>query len=368
VEEAVAAVFAEVLDIERVGADDSFFDLGGNSLTATRVVTRLRARLGVDIPVVFVFLDPTPAGLARRIDSPLSFRGASADNALGVVLPLRSTGGRPAVFCVHPGSGLAWAYSGIVQHLSTDRPVYGLQSPVIGGESGFGSVEQLAHRYVEEIRTIQPHGPYHLLGWSLGGVIAHTMAVELRGAGDDVATLALMDSPNGEDHAVDRDDLFAGNVSAEKLVRAMGVELANTYTHGELHISGSEFAASHADSEMSFEDAVLLLNRSLGLDTGLAATHLERFGAWVEKSKRILRNFQAGVFDGDLLFFSAARSVDDAGKRLSAEVWRSAVTGAIHEYVVDCAHMEMMTPEALAVIGPVLDNYLANVARRYTTP
>ncbi|WP_245665854.1 thioesterase domain-containing protein, partial [Nocardia sienata] len=363
-EEAIAAAFTEVLDLSRVGADDNFFDIGGNSLIATRVVTELRAELGVDIPVGLLFLEPTPAGLARRIGSPLSLHGTSADDAFGVVLPLRSTGSRPALFCVHPGSGLAWAYSGLVQHLSNDRPVYGLQSPVLGGEPGFGSIEQLAHRYVEKIRTIQPHGPYHLLGWSLGGVIAHAMAVELRDAGDAVATLAVMDTAvvNGEDHA-DEDELFAGDVTAEKLVRAMGVELAHIHTDGLLHTTGSELAAGHTDGELSFEDAALILNRSFGLDTGLTATRLERLGAWIENRKRILREFEAGVFDGDLLFFSAAMSVDAAGKRLSAEVWRPAVTGSICEHVVDCAHIEMATPEALAVIGPVLDSYLDDAAR-----
>ena len=139
----------------------------------------------------------------------------------------------------------------------------------------------------------------------------------------------------------------------------MGGEFASTHADGELHASGTELAGIQPESEMSFEDAVAVLNRSFGVDTGLTSMHLKRLGAWVENRKRLLRGFRPGVFEGDLLFFSAAQSLDDAGERKSAEIWRPAITGAIREHVVDCAHIEMTTPQACAVIGPVLDSYLA---------
>ncbi len=84
-----------------------------------------------------------------------------------MVIPLRPNGERPPLFCIHPGIGLSWGYAGLVQYLAKDRPAFGLQLPLLSGGPDFGSVQQLAHRYVEEIRTVQPHGPYHLLGWSL---------------------------------------------------------------------------------------------------------------------------------------------------------------------------------------------------------
>ncbi|MCL2533503.1 MAG: amino acid adenylation domain-containing protein, partial [Nocardiaceae bacterium] len=178
-ERAITEVFAEVLGIEHVGIDDSFFDLGGNSIIATRIMSELQSRLGRQIPLQTMFLDPTPSGLAKRIDLPVGYLGhgeSPVDDALGVMIPLRPAGERPPLFCVHPGIGLSWGYAGLVQYLAKDRPAYGLQLPLLSGGPDFDSVQQLAHRYVEEIRVVQPHGPYNLLGWSLGGVIAHAMA------------------------------------------------------------------------------------------------------------------------------------------------------------------------------------------------
>ncbi|MFD4433512.1 amino acid adenylation domain-containing protein [Nocardia sp. NPDC058497] len=195
-EATVCDAFARTLEIDRVSVDDGFFALGGNSLAATQLVARLVESTGTDVPIQWVFTDPTPQSLARRIDA--RRRGLDEQepgDALSVLLPLRAAGSDPPLFCVHPAIGLAWGFSGLVQHLDHDRPVLGLQSPTLTDPTTrFDSLDDLAARYVREIRSVQPHGPYHLLGYSLGGTIAHAMAVRLRRAGEPVATLAMMDT------------------------------------------------------------------------------------------------------------------------------------------------------------------------------
>ncbi|MFD4181089.1 amino acid adenylation domain-containing protein, partial [Rhodococcus sp. NPDC058514] len=333
-EEAVAGAFEAVLGIERVGVDDSFFDLGGNSLVATRVMADLHERLGRPIPLQLMFLDPTPAGLARRIaelDGAVTGVGATGiEEALSVVIGLRATGSKAPLFCVHPGIGLSWGYAGLAAHLPVDRPVYGLQLPTISEGVHFGSVEQLAHRYVEELRSIQPQGPYHLLGWSLGGAIAHAMAVELRGAGNEVATLALMDT-----YAVTGEPVVS-RLSASELLAGLGL--------------GDEGAG---DAALTYERAADLLNESLGTGTGLTAAHLERIADGFADSAENMHRFAPAVFDGDLLFFSARA---EGGR--SAQEWQQAITGEIREVEVDCEHNQMIEPDALAVIGPVLAAHL----------
>ena len=165
-----------------------------------------------------MFLDPTPAGIARRLDMPTA--DAGMEELLAVVVPLRTKGtGRP-LFCVHPGIGLSWGYAGLVRYLPEDRPVYGLQLPALSDDGDYQSIEQLAHRYVEEVEAVSPDGPYDLLGWSLGGVIAHAMAVELQSSGRDVATLAMMDSypDNGDAPA-------SAELDVRDILRGLGLEI-----------------------------------------------------------------------------------------------------------------------------------------------
>ncbi|QHE68025.1 non-ribosomal peptide synthetase [Rhodococcus sp. WAY2] len=336
-EHAVAEVFADVLGVERVGADDDFFALGGNSLVATRVASALRDRLGTDVALQWIFRNPTPEALARRIVDPSTPGAAVTDDVLSVVVPLRSGGTRPAVFCVHPAGGLALGYAGLIQHLAPDRPVYGLQLPILSGGATFDSMEELAHRYVVEMRAVQPRGPYHLLGWSLGGVIAHAIAVELRESGADVGTLAMMDS-----YLAEEGDFGDLEVDAEQWLHGLGVD----------------FEGSGDDDRSYREQLVEMLGRSFGRDPAFASTLLGRISAGLENSKRISAEHRPRVFDGDVLFFAAAQSTDDEGERPSPSVWQPVVTGVITVNEVECDHVRMTTPEAFAVIGPILERAL----------
>ncbi|TQC41245.1 non-ribosomal peptide synthetase [Rhodococcus sp. WS4] len=336
-EEAVADVFADVLGLERVGADDDFFELGGNSLVATRVASALRDRLGTDVVLQWIFRHPTPEGLARRIADPSVLGNMPADDVLGVVVPFRAGGTTPALFCVHPAGGLALGYAGLVKYLAPDRPMYGLQLPILSGGTTFDSMAQLAHRYVVEMRAVQREGPYHLLGWSLGGVIAQAIAVEFRESGAEVGTLAMMDS-----YVAEGDDFGDLEVNAEEWLHGLGVEF-----------EGSDAGPSYR------EQLVEMLGRSFGRDPAFASTLLGRISTGLENSKDISTGYRPRVFDGDLLFFSAAQSADgEEGERPSPSVWQPVVTGVIVENKVDCDHLRMTTPEALAVIGPILENSL----------
>jgi acyl carrier protein len=168
-EEIVCGVFAEVLGLDRVGAGDSFFDLGGHSLLATRLVSRVRTVLGTELPVRAVFETPTPAALAARLDQ--SF---TRDALGGPLLPIRPHGSKPPLFCIHPGPGLSWSYIPLSRYVPADQPLYGLQARGLDGTSQPSrSIQAMASEYIEQIRAVQESGPYHLLGWSFGGIAAH---------------------------------------------------------------------------------------------------------------------------------------------------------------------------------------------------
>ncbi|MGW4207274.1 non-ribosomal peptide synthase/polyketide synthase [Lentzea sp. NPDC004789] len=193
----LCALVADVLGVASVGPEDDFFALGGHSLTAAKLVGRIREELGGTLTLRTVFETPTVAGLALRLHD-------TAD-PLAPVLRLRS--GEPAVFCVHPLGGLAWPYT----RLGGGFGIHGLQADGLAGTGRLpGSIAEMAARYVARVREVQPEGPYRLVAWSFGGYVAHEMAVQLRESGAEVAFLALLDTYPRVAAARSEQELLAG--------------------------------------------------------------------------------------------------------------------------------------------------------------
>ncbi|MFE5789874.1 amino acid adenylation domain-containing protein [Rhodococcus erythropolis] len=309
---AVATAFSEVLEIADVGADDNFFELGGNSLSAMRVVTKLRMSLAREIPLQWLMTEPTPASIAIRVDS-----GQESSGALDVVFPIRTTGDRPPVFFVHPIVGLAWSYAGLAPYIDSATPMYGIQTPAVSSADPLPeSIEFTAARYLEEVRKIQPEGPYHFAGWSLGGVIAHSMAVLLQAAGESVDSLVMLDSFA---HAAEDGEGSDADDDAD-----MGLEFA------------------HAMGELTSEDVGRLV---------FAARH----------NDTLMQAHQPGIFDGDVLYFTAA--LDDPWLNRGVDSWRAYVSGDIVNHPVECTHWDITSPAALETVGPLMAHNLERIRR-----
>ncbi|PBC40539.1 hypothetical protein CJ178_01975 [Rhodococcus sp. ACPA4] len=341
VEAAVAAAFADALGISRVGADDNFFALGGNSLTATAVAARLHQSIETEVPVHWIFTESTPATLAHRIATCT----AETNDAVGVMLPLRATGNREPLFCVHPAVGLAWCFSGLVQYVDSDRPIYGIQSPALTDSSvHFDSLDDLAARYVREIRSVQPHGPYHLLGYSVGGQIAHAMAARLRRDGADVATLAMMDSRL-------MTEVDAPMPSVARLV----AEFAEVDSLDAL------------EEDPTFDQVAELLRRKGGFFSTLTADHLGTlYRQYCKLVDDAVAHHPSNLDLSDLLYFSSVESREaerNGGPEgsIGAADWKDYIVGDIHEYKIPTTHEQMTSPPGLAVIGPILNRHLASV-------
>ncbi|MCH0560682.1 non-ribosomal peptide synthetase [Streptomyces sp. MUM 16J] len=189
-EELLCGLFAEALELPRVGVDGNFFELGGHSLLAMRLATRISTALDVVADIRTLFEAPTPALLAARLDS--------ADDT-GPMAVLRRGGDRPSLFCAPPALGLSWCYAGLLRGLPEDVGLYGLQAWGLDGPGPLpDSLAAWALDAVEQMRAVQPQGPYHLLGYSTGGNIAHAIATTLQEQGEQVALLAIMDSRPGD--------------------------------------------------------------------------------------------------------------------------------------------------------------------------
>ncbi|MBZ4419892.1 non-ribosomal peptide synthase/polyketide synthase [Myxococcus sp. RHSTA-1-4] len=220
-EQRLAALWAQVLRVEKVGVHDDFFELGGHSLLATQVVARVRAELGVDLPLRALFEAPTVERLASWLE------GARHDGPERHCVTLQPEGTNTPVFFVHAVGGAVGPYRELARRLGPGRPFHGFQAAGMDGrEPPLESVEALARRYVEAVRAVRPEGPYVLGGWSMGGVVAFEMARELERQGQRVELLVLLDSFAPADEVPVREPegalLLAG--MAMDLARTAGME------------------------------------------------------------------------------------------------------------------------------------------------
>lgn len=181
----VARIWCEALGVAEAAPDHDFSDVGGSSRQVLSLLRRVRLELGVDVPVQEFARRPTPRGLAEAV-------AAAEPVHDGSVVVLRRGEGRP-IFLVPDAWGQLNLYAGLVEHLATDRPVLGLQLRLTDADGQHKSIEQVAADALVHVRTAQVGGPYSLLGYSFGGLVAHAMAVALRADGEAVSYLGLLD-------------------------------------------------------------------------------------------------------------------------------------------------------------------------------
>ncbi len=203
--DAIRAIFTELLG-RPVGPDDDFFRLGGHSLLAARLIPRIEARTGVRVQVRSLFRHPTPRGLAGVVEGETGPDGAAiaakplADGrtpAGGIpdsVIPVQTNGTRPPVFVI-PGVGSRILFlRHLARHLGDDQPLFALHTRHLDDGRVYEHIEDLAARYVRDLRVVRPFGPYRLLGFSYGGLVALEVATQLLRAGEQVAFLGVVDT------------------------------------------------------------------------------------------------------------------------------------------------------------------------------
>ena len=205
-EKRLAASWEELLGVENIGIHDDFFELGGHSLIAVRLFARIKKTWGVDLPISVLFEAPAIAGCADLLraevgdadvdaegDQPLPTRPAR--NRYVVPMNRVAAEQRPPFFLVAGMFGNVLNLRHLAAHLGDDQPVYAIQARGLHGDDRpHTRFEDMARDYLEELRSIQPHGPYFLGGFSGGGITAFEMAHQLSRGGETVGVLVMLDT------------------------------------------------------------------------------------------------------------------------------------------------------------------------------
>ena len=311
----IAQAFSTLLGCEVADAQADFFALGGHSLLAMRLAAQLSKAFRREVTPGQIMVAPTPEKLAAL----LTRHEADARLGLETLLPLRQSGG-PTLFCFHPASGFAWQFSVLARYLSPRWSITGIQSPRPHGPmQQAATLDEVCEQHLATLLAEQPRGPYHLLGYSLGGTLAQGIAARLRQRGEEVAFLGLLDTwpPETQNWAEKEAHGLDPAVLAE-IERERQAFLAAQQGQGATEL----FSAI----EGNYADAV-----------------------------RLLTTAHSVPFDGKATLFVAERTLPEGTDPYAA--WAPWVS-ELAVYRQDCAHVDIISPAAFATLGPVLRELL----------
>ncbi|KAF3886562.1 MULTISPECIES: non-ribosomal peptide synthetase [Nostocales] len=204
-EHQLAQIWEEILGVKPVGIKDNFFELGGHSLLAVHLFAQIEQKLGKKLPLATLFQSGTVEALAQMLreqEKAMSHQvlttAPAKDKSVALwssLVAIQPKGSKPPFFCIHPAGGETLCFRSLALHLGLDQPFYGLQPRGLDGKQPpLTRIEDMAALYIQEIQTIQPNGPYFLGGYSIGGVIAYEMVLQLQRQGYKVNLLVIFDS------------------------------------------------------------------------------------------------------------------------------------------------------------------------------
>ncbi|WP_323018630.1 amino acid adenylation domain-containing protein [Castellaniella sp.] len=333
-ERQVAEAFRTVLDLPAApSAEADFFALGGHSLLAARLALQLRGTHELSLGTIFQH--PTVARLAAHLDARPTHPADPAHHGFGPVVTLREAPGRPALFCLHPAGGLSWCYGALARALAAPRTVHGIQARALSLDGGIpaASLADLAHDYADLLQSLQDHGPYHLAGWSVGGILAHAVAAELQRRGQTIGAVALLDAYPCD---IWRDQ---PEPAPEDLYKAL------------LHIAGADPQALPPDRLN--RTGVIAFLRAEGHPLGeLSDARLDAVFDTVGHTNRLVRRHRHAHYAGAVLHFQAALDHSDSG--LDPRSWDAHVDSlTIHP--IPATHAALPGIDAVARIAPILN-------------
>jgi amino acid adenylation domain-containing protein len=354
VELQMVQIWEGLLDVRPIGVTDSFFDLGGHSLMAFRLLVNIEQQLGKSIPLATFFAGPTIEHLAAI--------GEARADASPRVVPLWPAAHRLKLILVHPGGGMLWNYVHLVRHLASDVPIYGLQAQGLDGKrEPHRDLERMAADYVEDVRRLQGEGPYLLAGHSLGGVIAFEMARQLHQQGHEIGLLAMFDSSlssaDGNRAPDDEDD-------RDKDARALAdmASVIERFTGRAIDITHAKLRDLAIDDQIAF--VVDALERSKALPSSDGTALIRNLLNISKAHVQARRAFQPAVSPVPIVLFRAqdalpagpAHDDDSLGwSALSTQPVRVVWTSGDHVTMMSEPGVQQLARELRACLSSVLE-------------
>ena len=344
-EKKLQEIWENVIGRKPIGVQDNFFDLGGHSLLAVKLFAQIEKQLGKKLPLALLFQSPTVEQLAKAISGDISI---TADSCL---IEIQPDGSRPPIFWLHTlgggGGGGVLRYQKLAQLLGPDQPSYGLVAP----SEPFAQMEAMATHYIQEMRKVQPVGPYHLSGYCFGGVVAFEIAQQLLAAGEEVGLLAVLDSSpanvaDGRTLSANARHLFT---SLPKRVERFfhqepsqmlaGLKRKSKQLERMLSaLIGHNHAGTHRN-EIPLEEVIDMSNYPAG------------YQRYAEVHWKALLNYFPKVYPGKIVLFETSKSPDN----LTVEsIWKSLSPGGVEVKRIPSTHEQMLDDPYVRMVADKL--------------
>jgi thioesterase domain-containing protein/acyl carrier protein len=327
----LAQIWTSVLNINPIGITSNFFELGGHSLLAVSLMSKIKKQFQIDLPLATLFTSPTIEQLARLLrltENPLPW---------SVLVPIKSNGNKTPLFCIHPGGGNVFAYQDLAHQLSLEQPFYGIQSFGLNPQNKpHNNIEQMANHYIQEIKTIQPNGPYFLSGWCTGGLVAFEMAQQLREQDEPIALLALLDSY----------PLLSASQETEEEDAALLVSLFG----GDLDISLEQLSQLRPEEHLIYIVERAKQKNIVSKDFNLA--QLSSFLSTIKLNGKAAENYKPKYYSGSMVLFKATENEPNV-----EDIWNELV-GHIEVCLVPGDHINMVKPPHVQILAEKIQNYL----------
>jgi thioesterase domain-containing protein/acyl carrier protein len=348
IERRLARLWENVLHTTSIGIHDNFFDLGGHSILALRLMGEIQNKFGRKLPLTTLFQHGTVKELAAILEETFSHASSSP------LIAMQPSGSNPPIFFVHVGSGEVMCYLDLVRHLGKNQPFYGLQDPNLYSDSLVEmSIEKRAALYLDAVRSEQPRGPYFLGGWSFGGLTAFEMARQLRACGETVGLLALLDtgSPDFVRQMGDPDDDAAllGIIARELNLRVRDADLRPLSLEEKF-----QFVAERMkDAGLHWVDSVGFLARQLAI---------------FKSRNRVINQYYPPTYDGTITFFRASQEYveDPSGPEIARDPTRgfgTLTTQPIDLHIIPGNHHQIAREPGVQALAAALSGSMEQALR-----
>ena len=339
-EKVVAEIWQGVLKLQRVGVEDNFFDIGGHSLLAVQIMTRIEKKLGKKMPIAVLFEFPTVAKLTAHISEE-----DTSNIKWKSVVPIKTTGKKTPLYIVH-GAGLnVLTFNDLASLLDTDQPVYGLQGLGLDGEPvTLDSIHDIAKHYLDEVVKHNPKGPYQLGGYSIGGFIALEMARQLEAMGKEVKMLAIFDTDADNCREMEPWYIILPKVARRYMPKFLG---------------GKKSFFKQLNDKLN--EKKMTVNERLGLKEktesdeyyALLESIVKKYFEALHKYKVTPVNFDIHLFKAD---FNDHYNSDDVYLG-----WKKYTSKEVKRYLVPGNHLTMMVQPNVAELGKAVQDALSKI-------
>ncbi len=349
-------IWENVLGIQPIGLSDNFFDLGGHSLLAVTLFAQIHKIFGKNIPLTHLFQSPTIWQLANVL------RQEGCSTLWSSLVPIQTKGSKPPFFYIHTASGGLIHSLNLLSKLDADQPVYGLQAQGLDGKSSpHTCIENMASHYIQEIQTIQLHGPYLLGGWCVGGMIAYEMAQQLHAQGETVELLTIFDAYPLKMIPTDNTVLnpFFSRKTASRtyssIFHVMDMIKRNRSYFGNLTFK-QQIIAIWEKINRRIQDIIKDNVYQFYVKRNLPLPHALRNLAVRDAIVRAYRSYYPQVYPGKIIFFRAIDNMEEYAPHM--EKWEELATGCVEIYDISGNHDSIMSEPHVSVLAQKLKDCL----------